>query len=279
MPVILYNGDILEKDKVSISYEDRGYYFGDGVYEVFRIYNGHVFMKEAHFERLKRSAAAIKLGLHYTVTEIDRWIHQLLELDQLKEGIVYLQLTRGIAPRTHTFPHDIKPSILAYCKPLDRPIVHVQKGIRAITLDDIRWHRCDIKSLNLIPNTMAKQEATERGVDDAILHRNGTITECSASNILIVKNNALHTHPADHYILHGITREVVLRLAQELGIEIVLEPFQVSELLEADEALATGTTTEITPIIEVDHNPIGDGQPGKITRQLQAAFELEVGKC
>lgn len=273
MSCILYNGDYLTKDEIAISFEDRGYYFGDGVYEVFRIYNGKIYEKEAHLHRLQRSAAGIQLTLPHSLEQFAQMIEQLKEKSQIEEGTLYLQVTRGIAPRSHLFPEQATPTVLAYCNEVQRPLKKMRNGIHAITLPDIRWLRCDLKTLNLLPNTLAKQTAAERGVDEAILHRNRTVTECSASNLMIVKNGTIITHPANELILHGITRQVVLRIAEQIDIPYQEEPFSVDDLHQADEVFITGTTVEIMPITVIDSAHVGTGTPGPIVRQLQEAFE------
>ncbi len=271
--MILYNGALVAKENVCISFEDRGYYFGDGVYEVFRIYNGQLYEKNAHLERLERSSREIKLQLNYTLPQIEEMLDQLLKTVNVNEGTLYLQITRGIAPRSHTFPEHCSPTLLAYVTPVKRPLETIRNGITAITRDDFRWLRCDIKSLNLLPNTLLKQEAVENGVHEVILHRNGIVTECSSSNVMIAKDGIIYTHPANHLILHGITRSVVLRLAEQLNIPVKEQTFTVDELYNADEAFITGTTVEITPVLSIDNQSVGSGAPGEITRKLQHAFE------
>lgn len=270
--MILYNGAIVANENVRISYEDRGYYFGDGVYEVFRIYNGKLYEKQAHLARLERSSREIRLQLNYTIPQIDEMLEQLLLTEKVKEGTLYLQITRGIAPRAHTFPEHSSPTLLAYITPVHRPLETIQNGISAISRADFRWLRCDIKSLNLLPNTMLKQEAIDHNANEVVLHRDGIVTECSSSNLMMVQGGVIHTHPANHYILHGITRSVVLRLAEQLAITVREQPFTLDQLYGADEVFITGTTVEVTPVLSIDGQPVGSGSPGKITRKLQEAF-------
>lgn len=274
--MLLFNGELLDKDQVHISYEDRGYYFGDGVYEVCRIYQGKLYEMAAHLDRLERSASSLKIELPFPRKKIAESLEQLLQADPVEEGILYVQFTRGVAPRVHTFPKDTTPTMLAYCKTMLRPVETMNQGITAITLEDIRWLRCDIKSLNLIPNTMAKQEAVSQGTGEAILHRDGTVTECSASNVMMIKNGVIYTHPANHLILPGITRTAVLKLAQQTGIVTIEEPFTLDELFAAEEVFITGTTVEITPIIQIDGKKVNAGQPGPLTRKLQKQFEQQI---
>lgn len=272
--LILYRDRIIRKEDAAISPDDRGYYFGDGIYEVVRIYNGQLFEKELHMARLERSAKDIRLALPYPLARIEQLLEQLLQEDHVKEGTLYMQITRGVAPRAHAFPdpEQVQPVLTASVKPYARPIEMMESGIRAITVSDIRWLRCCIKSLNLLPNVLARQEAKERGASEAIFHRDGTVTECSSSNLMIVKQGVIRTHPANHLILHGVTRAVVLRLAEQLGCKVSEEAFTLGELYEADEAFITGTTVEVTPVTQVDGKPIGTGAPGTVTRMLQHAF-------
>lgn len=274
---VLWHDQLVREEEVSISYKDRGYYFGDGVYEVFRFYAGRLYEQQSHLNRLVRSASQIRLQLPYSIQHIEHNIEKLLVQEEIIEGTLYLQITRGAASRSHTFPEQAEPVLMAYCSEVKRPLVMIREGISTITLPDIRWHRCDIKSLNLLPNIMAKQQAEEQSAGEVILHRDGIVTECSASNVMIVKEGALYTHPANHLILHGITRMVTLRLAAQLGLGCHEEAFSVDMLLLADEVFITGTTMEITPVIQVDQTVIGDGAPGPVTRSLQAAFEETIG--
>lgn len=274
--MILFGDQLIHKDECAVSPDDRGYYFGDGVYEVFRVYNGKMFEAEGHYQRLAHSTKEVRIELPYSLEELDAKLHELIAINNLQEGILYMQVTRGAAPRVHAIPAGIKPSLMAYTSELPRPFQSMKDGIRAITQEDIRWLRCDIKSLNLLPNVLAKQNALDQGVQEVIMHRNGTVTECSASNLMMVKDGTIFTHPANNLILHGITRAFVLRLANELQIPIVEQAFTTEQLLHADEAFITGTTSEVTPIIEVDGHPIGRGIPGEVARRLQDEFNKHI---
>ena len=269
--VYWYNGEFISQEEVRISPDDRGYYFGDGLYEVFRVYGGRLYEAQAHFDRLVRTALGLRIELPYSVEDIQRRLEELVALNGLKEGTVYLQFTRGLAPRNLPFP-GANPVAMAYCREVPRPAAAMESGIAAVTVPDIRWLHCDYKTLNLLPNVLAKQQALDAGGDDAILHRNGTVTECSASNIMIVRGGTVITHPADNLILHGVTRGVVLRLARQAEIAVEERAFATDELLEADEAFITGTTVEVTPVVRVDGRPIGSGEAGPVTRRLQRLF-------
>lgn len=276
--MIWLDNRFVPESEATVSYLDRGYYFGDGIYEVLRVYRGQLYEKKAHYERLVRSAEAIRLPLPYTPEQIDDIVAKLLDRENKddKDGTVYMQITRGAAKRAHGFPAETKPVMLAYFNELARPVQTMQTGIAVITSPDIRWLRCDIKTLNLLGSVIAKQEAIEQGANDVILHRVGTATELSSSNLMIVQDGAVLTHPANHLILHGITRAVVLRLAQEQGISAQERAFTLDELRQADEVFLTSTTMEVTPIVRIDGLPVGGGTLGPVTRRLQQAFEATI---
>lgn len=278
MSLVLLQDRLVEQEHAWISPEDRGYYFGDGVYEVFRIYGGRLFEKSAHIKRLARSLNEVRIPLPYPMERIGNLLDELLAADPVQVGTLYIQITRGAAPRAHGFPPaGTAPSLMAYVKESARPVGQFEQGIKAATVPDIRWLRCDIKTLNLLPNVLARQEAAERGADEAVLHRNGTVTEGSSSNVMIVKDEKIRTHPANHFILNGVTRTVVLELADRLGIEVVQEPFGLEALKTADEVFLTSTSLEVTPVVEIDGEPAAGGKPGPITRSLQEAFAKQIG--
>ncbi|WP_299089990.1 D-amino-acid transaminase [uncultured Metabacillus sp.] len=280
MEKIIYNGKLSERAKIKVDIEDRGYQFGDGVYEVIRVYNGHLFTGDEHLQRLMESAESIGMKLPYSIIEIKTQLNELIRVNQLSSGIIYLQVTRGVSQRNHLFPSaDTVPVFIAYTREMQRPTAAMEKGVSAISVEDIRWLRCDIKSLNLLPNLLAKQKASEAGCFEAIQHRNGVVTEGSSSNVSIVVDGIIKTHPATNLILNGITRKVMLEICRQNNIEIKEETFTIEELLQADEVFLTGTTTEIMPIIEIDKSKIGNGTPGTITKQLQRYFKEKVAEC
>lgn len=280
MGKVILNGDILERSEVVVDLEDRGYQFGDGVYEVIRVYDGKLFTGEEHVERLFASAGKIKLEIPFSREEVLSLTRELIRENGVKLGSVYMQVTRGTASRSHIFPDPsrTKGVFTAYSTEVPRPEKALENGVAAITADDIRWLRCDIKSLNLLPNVLAKQEAADQGCYEAILHRSGTVTEGSSSNVYIVKDEKVITHPATNLILNGITRQVVLKLCAENNILFAEEEYRVEELLQADEIFITSTTSEIMPVVKVDGIQVGDGKPGSVTRRLQALFQEEMSK-
>lgn len=275
-PIVLSQNKFTQKDSLTYPFEERGLQFGDGVYEVIRIYHGSYYLLEEHVARLFRSAEAIQINLSFNESELADLLLELIEQNQMiSDGKVYIQVTRGSAPRDHIFPDQTVPNIYAYLQDLPRNLESLEKGVTTLTVPDIRWKNCYIKSLNLLPNVLAKQEAHEHGCFEAILHKDGLVTEGSASNIYMVKNGKIYTHPATRQILHGCVRMRVEDFSKKLHIPFIEEGFTLEDIKKADELFLTSSTTEITPIIKVDGNLINDGKPGLITRQLQQAYEQD----
>lgn len=275
----LWNDQIVKNEEVVVDKEDRGYQFGDGVYEVVKVYNGELFTAEEHVDRFYASAEKIRIAIPYTKDKLHQLLHQLVEANNVDTGHIYFQITRGATARNHIFPgDDVLPVLTGNTKENPRPVENFEKGVKATFVEDIRWLRCDIKSLNLLGAVLAKQEAHEKGCYEAILHRSETITEGSSSNIYGVKDGVLYTHPADNLILNGITRQVVLTCAAEIGMQVKEEAMTKEQLLAMDEVIVTSTTSEVTPIIEVDGTVFGNGTPGEWTRKLQVQFETKIPK-
>ncbi|HLS07869.1 D-amino-acid transaminase [Lentibacillus sp.] len=272
MSKMLYNDAIMERDNV-VDIEDRAYQFGDGVYEVIGVYDGEPLMMDEHMERLERSARELRLTLPVSTTELKNNLEKLVEANGLQEGIIYMQVSRGIASREHEFPNPETPAVtVAYTREEVRQSDVEDEGRPAVLVEDIRWLRCDIKTLNLLPNVMAKQKAVENNAVEAILHRGDIVTEASASNVFMVKNGELYTHPADNYILNGITRRKIIQLCDELDLKVNEQTYTVNDLLNADEVFISATKLDIIPILRVDDQTIGDGKPGKITKQVLQSF-------
>ncbi|MGK4045879.1 D-amino-acid transaminase [Heyndrickxia oleronia] len=279
MEKIIFNGEIVEKSEVNIDIEDRGYQFGDGIYEVIRVYNGHLFTKDEHIQRLYESAEKISIRIPFSKKDLMQRLEELVETNQLDTGIIYLQITRGTYTRQHGFPsEEIIPTYVAYTREMPIPQVSMDNGVKGLLVEDIRWLRCDIKSLNLLGNTLAKQKAAEAGCYEAIQHRGEEITEGSSSNVFIVKNNCVITRPATNLILNGITRQVILKLCKENGIEYKEQIFTVNDLKQADEVFISSTTSEVMPIVQINELQINSGTPGKITKKLQNLFKREIEK-
>ena len=272
------NGRFLPLADASVSIEDRGFQFGDGVYEVIRTYRGRPFMLQAHLARLNRSAEAIGLRQPYSLERWTGYMDEGLRLASFTESKIYVQVTRGVAPRDHAYAPQLEPTVVMTIRELHPLPQAVQTaGVNAMTLDDVRWGRCDIKSLNLLPNVLARQQAMEAGVFEAILVRNGEVTEGSVSNVIIVGNRTLMTAPEGPRILSGVTREVVLRLARQEGLEVHEQYPSRENLFGASEVFLTGTTVEVLPVVRIDGKPIGSGEPGPVTRQLAKRFIQQTG--
>ncbi|WP_346858166.1 D-amino-acid transaminase [uncultured Draconibacterium sp.] len=271
--IVYLNGEFLEKEQAKISPNDRGFIFADGVYEVAKYYNGKAFRYKDHLDRLERSLA--ELNIHYSETDkLDKVFTELLVRNNMlnKHAGIYLQITRGVEKRVHHFPVDIIPTVYAFAFDLPSATDKLQNGIKVITEEDIRWQRCDIKSVSLLPNTMLYNKAVESGAGECILIRDGKVTEATHSSVLAVKNNKLITRPLSNLILPGITRKVVLEICSANNIPVEERLFTKEELYNMDELFISGTGSEITPVIQVDNVRIGDGEAGKITRFLQQKF-------
>jgi D-alanine transaminase len=274
--VVLLNSTFVDRSEAKVDIEDRGYQFGDGIYEVIRLYNGQFFTLEEHVERLYNSAKAIELVIPHPKKELIGLLEELIKRNSLATGYIYLQYTRGTSPRSHAFPAESTAVLSAYCNEKPRPEEMMKQGMNVITAEDIRWKLCHIKSLNLLGAVLANQKAKSVGKDEAILHRDGVVTECSLSNCFMIKNNTLYTHPANNLILNGITRQVVIELAKKNGIPVIEDSFELKELMDADEVFASGTTIEVMPIVSIDDKPVGDGKPGTVTKKLQDLFDARI---
>jgi len=263
-----FNGQFVKPDEPVVPISERGHQFGDGVYEVIRVYEGKPFMMEEHLDRLYKSAEAIKLKIDPDRKAFKNTMLDLIQKSESANLDVYVQVTRGIAPRNHLFP-DCPVSVSMTTKPfVSIPFEEKDKGASVILHPDERWANCYIKSLNLLPNILAKQTAYEKGCLEAILVRDGKVTEGTSSNVYIVEGSSIITTP----ILHGITRQAVKKLAEDLGIPFIERYFTPEEMYEASEVFISSTTLEITSVGYVDDEQIGNGMRGPITRTLQERF-------
>jgi D-alanine transaminase len=260
--------------------EDRGYQFADGVYEVIAVADGRLMDEGPHLDRLERSLSEIRMAAPMSRRALGTVLREIVRRNRVRRGIVYLQVSRGIAPRDHPFPsRPGRPSMVATARSIARSAPDANPdGVRVITLPDIRWARCDIKSIGLLPNVLAKQMAVEAGayeawqVDDA-----GAVTEGASTNAWIVDGNArLVTRPIANEILSGVTRRVVLELARAEGVGFEERPFTVAEAKAAPEAFLTSTTSLVLPVVAIDGSMIGTGEPGPVTRRLQSALDLHL---
>ncbi|AID42483.1 D-amino-acid transaminase [Staphylococcus xylosus] len=273
MTKVLINEKLVDEQDANVPYNDRGYVFGDGIYEYIRVYDNNVFTAKEHFERLLRSAKEIGLELKYNVDELTELVQELLSTNGIVNGGVYIQVTRGAAPRDHAFPTpSVEANIMAFTKSYDRPYKLLEEGINAITTEDIRWLRCDIKSLNLLGNVLAKEYATKYNAQEAIQHRGDIVTEGSSSNVYAIKNGEIYTHPVNNYILNGITRMVIKSVAEEKDIPFNEEVFTLDFLKNADEIIVSSTSIEVMPVVKLNGENVGDGKVGSITKSLQEGF-------
>jgi D-alanine transaminase len=272
------NGRFSPLADATVSVEDRGFQFGDGIYEVIRTYHGKLFHLDAHLARLERSAKALDLPMPWSLSQWAAHVQEGVKRAGYPESKVYLQLTRGAAPRDHAFPAEAKPTAVMTVremKPMDPAIQ--QAGVSVMTMDDWRWGRCDIKSVNLLPNVMARQKAKQAGAFEALFVRDGQVTEGAVSNVMIVKSGKVLTAPEGEMILSGVTRTLVLELARKEGLSADERFVSREELLGAEEVFLTSTTIEVLPVIRVDGQAVGSGKPGPVTLKLQAAFQRLVG--
>ncbi|MBD0319510.1 MAG: aminotransferase class IV [Gemmatimonadetes bacterium] len=279
--MVYLNGEWIPRAEARVAVDDRGFLFGDGVYEVTRAVGGALYEAEAHLERLRRGLAGLEFADDAVCPESLLAVSaRLLEVNGLMDGqaSVYLQVTRGSAPRTHHFPAPgTAPTVYLSASRFTPPAELHERGAAAITHPDLRWARCDLKTVNLLPNVLAKQHAVAAGANEAILIRHGAVTEGSHSNVFGVLNGELRTYPRCRQILPGITRDVVLRIAAELALPVSETPIRVDELPRLAELFITGTTTDVMPIVRLDGHPVGDGTPGPVTRRLQDAHREHMG--
>lgn len=273
---IMSQGLFSHKDALTIPYEERAVQFGDGVYEVIRVYDGRPYLMKEHIDRLYRSLEAIKIDLTIDNPTLTQLLVDLLEKNNMtSDGHIYLQVSRGSAPRTHVFPEKTVPNIYAYVKDTPRHMDKLENGVHTIILPDERWDNCYIKSLNLLPNVLAKQTAAENNCYEAILHRDGVVTECGSSNIFLVKDGKIYTHPTTNHILNGCVRMAVERFTTNLNIPFINEAFTIDDINDADEIFLTSSMSEVLPVVQVDGKQVANGKPGTITRQLQKAYNTD----
>ena len=272
------NGEFIPRDEVRISPDDRGFLFADGIYEVARWYEGFFYDMDGHLSRLRRSLneLAIIWEESYTFPSIAR---ELISRNRLEksQALVYLEVTRGAAKRSHAFPSPaIKPTVYAFATGFVPENQGKEAGIKVMLKEDIRWSRCDIKSVALLPNVLSFQEAISKGFGECAFVRNSNITECSHSNIFFVKSGILYTHPESAYVLAGITRKNIIRIARQERIEVKEEPVSLSMTGDLSEVFISNTSGEVTPVIALDDRIIGNGKPGPLSIFIRDRFNDEI---
>ena len=274
MRQVYINGDFKKEDEAKVSVFDRGLLFSDSLYEVTTVINGKLIDFNNHMKRLDRSMTELKFKKLLNHLDILIFHRKLIELNNLKEGMIYLQVTRGIADRSFDMPKDkIEPTILAFTQ--EKKIIDsesAKNGIKVMTLDDMRWKRCDIKTTQLLYASMAKTEATEKGFDDAWMLREGYVTEGSSSNAWIIKGKIIMTRQSDNLILSGITRDAISKCAKDLGYEVVTKNITLPDAQSASEAFITSATACVMPVVKINASQIGDGKPGKFVTALREEY-------
>jgi len=273
-PTLYLNGEYVDAASAAVSVEDRGFLFADACYEVTAVFDGRFIALDRHLARLQRGLDALRIG--FEASTLVPVHHELIERNGLAaapRSSVYVHVTRGVAPRSHAFPLEATPTVLVRAQQIPAPSAAVlESGTRAITQPDIRWGRVDVKTTGLLANVLAQQAAIDAGADDVVLHRDGVVTEGSHTNVLAVVDGSIVTAPADHRILTGVTRNIVLELAEAAGLAVTQRDLTLDELRAADEVLMTSTTAGVRPVIEIDGQAVGSGVRGPVTIALQGAY-------
>lgn len=275
-PLVYLNGEYLPLSQASVSVLDRGFVFGDGIYEVVPIYHHKPFRMQEHLDRLDRSLGKIDImppmGRDQWLALIDELLRHHPDMDT---AMVYIQVTRGVAKRDHAFPNPpVKPTVFAMVAPMTPPGQALRtQGVRAVSIDDIRWLHCDIKSVSLLGNVLAKQAAVKAGVEEVIQFRDGFLTEGAACNVWVVEDGKVYGAPKDHRVLEGIRYGLFESLCQQCGLTFVLEPISQSRVHQAQELMVSSATREVLPVVQLDGKPVGDGQPGPVYGRLRQAYD------
>ena len=270
MSICYVNGSYEEKNSAMISIQDRGFNFSDGVYEVMSFFGNQVINFDKHVKRLAKSLDGLRIQKPLTnYKSLELILKKLIKLNKLDKGFVYLQVTRGSSSRNHLFPKLSKPNIVifTFTAKLDKKLI--LSGVKVRLTDDLRWKRCDIKSISLLPNVLEKQNAFEEGMYESWQKRNNVITEGSTSNAFIVNRNGyIQTHPANNFILGGVTRDTLIEIAKKNKIKVIEKAFSLSDLFSSKEAFLTSTTAKILPVVKINEKNIGNGKPGQMTQVL-----------
>lgn len=274
MPDIAFvNGVFLPLAQATVPVEDRGFQFGDGVYELLRVYGGVPFRSAEHLARLARSARALDIVLPFDTVRWTAVVMEAVERSGYPEAKVYIQVTRGVAPRDHTYSTGLAPTVVITVRAMSPPAEALYtEGADVVLVSDLRWDRCDIKSISLLANVLAKQQARKAGAFEAVFVRDGFVLEGATSNIMVVNESRLITPPEGPLLLSGVTRVVVVQLARDAGLSVAERPLTESEVYNADEVFLTGTTIELLPVVRIDGRRIGGGLPGPTTQDLLARF-------
>ncbi|MEK6594531.1 MAG: D-amino acid aminotransferase [Pseudomonadota bacterium] len=272
--IVYLNGEFMPLEKAHIPVLDRGFIFGDGVYEVVPVYSRHPFRLPEHLKRLQHSLDGIRLANPMSDTEWTRLIHDIIARNAGDDQSVYFQVTRGVAKRDHAFPKNTKPTVFMMSNPLVTPAqALVDSGVHCITATDYRWLKCDVKSVSLLGNCLLRQAAVDADAVEAVLFRDGYLTEASASNVFVVKNGVVLAPPKNHLVLPGITYDVVLELAAANGIPLEVREVSEQEVRTADEIWVTSSTKEVLAVATLDERPVGSGKPGPLFRKIHPLYQ------
>ena len=272
--MVFLNGKFMPIEEARVPVLDRGFIFGDGVYELIPVYSGVPFRMDEHLARLERSLAAVRIRNPYSRAEWREIILQLVAKQPFEDQGVYFQVTRGVAKRDHAFPKDAVPTVFIMANPLVNPPRElVEQGAAAVSAVDDRWHRCDIKSISLIGNCLLRQVSAEVGAAETILFRDGTLTEASASNVFVVKGGVILSPSKSNLILPGITYDVIAEIAQAAGLALEYRDISESEVRGADEVWVTSSSKEVLAIVTLDGKPVADGKPGPLFRRVHALYQ------
>lgn len=277
---VYLNGEFVAAEEARVSVFDRGMIFGDGIYEVIPAYGGAPFRWNQHLQRLNGNLEAVGIATPFTRAEWERVLTELTREGGGRDQYVYLQVTRGVAPRDHAFPPETRPTVFAYAQILPEiPRAQIEDGVAVVTAGDYRWLRCDLKTTSLIANVMLRQYAKERGVMETVLIRDGMVTEGAATNIFAVIGGVVRTAPHGPHILPGVTRDLVVELLQRHAIAHDERAFTEAELRQAAEVWLTSSTKEILPITRIDGAPVADGRPGPVFERALALFQRYKEEC
>lgn len=276
--MIYLNGEWMPIEQAKIPVLDRGFIFGDGVYEVIPCYSGHPFRLREHLARLQASLGAVRIDNPYSLEHWDELVREIVKRNPMEDQYVYLQVTRGVAPRDHAFPKGVKPTVFMMTNPLVTPSQEQrERGVAAVTAADNRWLRCDIKSVSLLANCLLRQSAVDAGAAETVLLRDGMLTEGSASNIFLVKNGGIITPPKTNFILPGITYDVVIELARANRLPLEIRQVSEAEVRDADELWLTSSTKEVLSISTLDGKPVGHGnnagKPGPVAARMHQLYQ------
>ncbi|MBU3736090.1 MAG: D-amino acid aminotransferase [Methylobacterium sp.] len=272
--IVYLNGEFLPIEAARVPVLDRGFIFGDGVYEIIPVYSRHAFRLEEHLRRLQHSLDGVRIANPHPLPHWAALVRQLIDLNAPEDQSVYLHVTRGVAPRDHAFPKNTAPTVFMMSNPLLTPPAHqVEQGVALVSAVDNRWDRCDLKAIALLPNVLLRQQAVDAGAIESVLFRDGILTEGAASNIFAVERGVILAPPKDHHMLPGITYDLVLELAHADGIAVESGKFPEARIRAADELWMTSSTREVLAVITLDGQPISDGRPGPLFRRMYRLYQ------